>query len=488
MDEAIKQGRFIKFRDSFVKFLNGNLYPFIVALLVLIGHITGLEAYLVIPIILSATFGMIFSPTIKPFIVVLTTFIYQINLKHTPGIFYEDVQEDLFDPGYYAQPWVLAIIIALALPLFSAVIYRFIRFSALKIRRSTPLLIPITVLSLAFLLNGAFFQFYTVSNLFYGLAQAAVFFLLFYLLYFGLREIPTDELISYISYIALLNAMILIGEMAFMYLTYDNLISDTGSIIKEWINLGWGINNPIAFSITTLIPMIFYGAMTKRSSPLYFITAVAAYASAILTLSRNAFIFATLTFLACLIFGCIKGKKRLLFRIMTLALIAIGTAFTVIFFDKIYLLFEEYLNRGFSDSGRFALWERAFECFLESPLFGVGFFNFGDIGTPTFVDIFPTMAHNTLFIVLSSMGFFGIVSYLYYRAKTVIPLIKHPSSDKTAILITIASILAMGLLDNYIFYIHTMFYYSIILAISAIIVEREGSEAQGISAEEEASL
>ena len=59
----------------------------------------------------------------------------------------------------------------------------------------------------------------------------------------------------------------------------------------------------------------------------------------------------------------------------------------------------------------------------------------------------------------------------------MIPLIKHPTADKTAILITLAAILAMGLLDNYIFYIHTMFYYSIILAISAIIVERERSEA-----------
>lgn len=488
MDEAIKQGRLAGFRDSFVKFLNGNLYPLIVALLVLIGHITGLEVYLVVPIVLSATFGMIFSPTIKPFIVVLTTFIYQVNLKHTPGVFYEDAEEGLFNPEYYAQPWVLAIIITLSVLLFSAVLYRFIRFSLLKIRRSTPLLIPISVLSLAFLLNGAFFQFYTVSNLFYGLAQVLVFFIIFYLFYFGLREIPLGELISYISYIALLNAVILIGEMAFMYLTYDNLISDTGSIVKEWINLGWGINNPIAFSITTLIPMIAYGAMTKRTSPIYYLVMVAAFAAAILTLSKNAFVFSTLTLLACLIFGCIKGKKRLLFRIMTLALIVIGTVFTVIFFDRIYTLFEEYLNRGFADNGRFALWERAFECFLESPLFGIGFFNFGAIGTPTYIDIFPTMAHNTLFIVLSSMGFFGIVSYLYYRAKTVIPLIKHPSGDKTAILITIASILAMGLLDNYIFYIHTMFYYSIILAISAIIVEREGSEAQGISAEEEASL
>lgn len=476
MKQTLSRSRILSLRDSAVKFLNGNLYPFLVALFVLIGHVTALEFYFNIPIILSAVFCLIFSPTLKPFIIVLTTFLYQINLKHTPGAFYETQEELGFDPEYYTKPAILTVIIILALIVFSAIIYRFVRYSALRLRKNTPLLFPISLFCSALVLNGAFFQFYTVSNLFYGLAQVLVFFFIFYLFYFGLRDIPKAELVSYISYVALLNAMVLVGEMAFMYLTYENLFLPNGSILKEWINLGWSVSNPIAFNITVLMPMLAYGAMTKRASPIYFIATVACFASAILTLSKNAFVFSTLTFIACLVFGCIKGEKRKLFRIMTLLLFAIGAVFFIIFFDKIYLLFEEYLNRGFSDNGRFALWERAFECLLESPLFGVGFFNFGDIGTPTFLEILPTMAHNTIFVVMSSMGIFGLISYAYYRIRTVLPLIKRPTTEKTAFLLTLASMLAMSLLDNHVFYIHTMFYYSIILAVSVIITEREKEE------------
>ena len=79
---------FGKYKEPMERFFLGKLYPFIIAALVLIGHTTGLEFYLNIPIILSASLAFIVCDSIKPFLPTMLTFLYQINQKHSPGIPY----------------------------------------------------------------------------------------------------------------------------------------------------------------------------------------------------------------------------------------------------------------------------------------------------------------------------------------------------------------------------------------------------------------
>ncbi len=464
-----KSERFISARESTVKFLNGNLYPLFVAAFVLIGHITALEFYFNIPIIISASIGLFISPTIKPFLIGLTTFLYQIPFKHTPADFtYPYVPER----DYYSQPVIIAVLIILGTAVFAAIIYRFIKYSARNIGRCSPLFYPVAFLSLSFLLNGVFGGRYTVSNLFFALVQIAIYFFLFYLLYYGLRDIPKGELISYISYIALLNSLVLVGELAFIYLTYDNLFVD-GSIVKEAINFGWAVANPAGFVITSLIPMIALGAITGRRPALWLCATVVTWLGAFLTMSRNAMLFSTLTLIVCLIYGCIRGNSRRLFRI-TLAIGAVcAVLVSILFFDKLSGILKNIIDMGTNDNGRFGLWGRALELFLTAPVFGVGFFGFGDIGTSTYIAILPTMAHNTLLILMSSMGIFGTVCFIWYRVRLLYPLTKKRTHEKSMLLITFLSVIAMCMLDNHVFYIYTMFYF-IILQCAAVRLCEDG--------------
>ncbi len=460
--------RFILIRSKTAEFLNGRLYPLLVALFVLIGHVTALEFYFNIPIIISVCLGLFISPTLKPFLIVLTTFIYQIPFKHTPADFtYPYVP----DRDYYATPFILAGIIILGIAVLIALIYRFVRYSARNINQDTPLIMPVTLISLAFLFNGVFGGSYTVANLFYALSQIAVYFFLFYLLYFGLRDVKKEELISYVSYIALLNSMVLLGELAFVYLTYDNIFVN-GSLVKEAVNLGWAVGNPAGFLITSFIPMICLGAVNGKHPVPWLLATCATWLGAVATLSRNAMLFSTLTVIVCLIYGSLKGRNLRIFRIVS-AVVAVACVIVVIIFhDKLFSVFKNLIDMGLDDHGRFDLWRRAVELFGKAPIFGVGFFGFGDIGTSTFIPILPTMAHNTLLVLLSSMGLFGFVTFIWYRVKLLSPLTKNRTHETNMLLISFLSIIAMSLLDNFVFYIYTMFYY-MILQCTAIIVKED---------------
>lgn len=461
--------RFLCIKNKTSDFLSGNIYPALVALFVLTGHVTALEFYFNIPIIISVCISLFICPNMKPFLIALTTFLYQIPFKHTPADFnYPSVP----DSTYYARPFILAGIITLGVLVLISVLYRFIRYSLPNINRKTPMILPCTLISLAFILNGLFSNGYTVANLFYALAQVTVYFFLFYLIYFGIKDIKRDELISYISYIALLNAAVIIGELAFVYLTYENLIVD-GVLIKEAINLGWAVSNPIGFLLTSFIPMIFLGAIRGKRPLLWLLATLATYFGALATLSRNAMLFSTLTLLVCLIYGCFRSENKRLFRITVIACGAVAIILAIVFSSKITALLGKLFEMGLNDNGRFELWERAVKYFLAYPIFGVGFFGFGDIGTSTYIAILPTMPHNTILILLSQMGIFGLVAFVYYRVKLLLPLAKGRTHEKNFLLISFLVIIATGMLDNFVFYIYTMFYYVILKSAAVVITDGE---------------
>ena len=439
-----------------VNFLESRYYPPLVAALVLLGHILGAELYLNFIIIASVLLSLVLCHGTKPLMIVIMTFIFQVPLKHTPGI-------PTFS-DYYLHTGRLVVIIILAVPVVAALVYRFALLCRGRLSfKSGKMLLPILILCAAFIMNGAFSKGWSLGGLVWGAAQLFVFFFCFYIFYFGIDGEDKEELMSYLCYITLCTAGVLVGQVAFMYLTYDGLIVD-GSIVKEAINLGWGIWNPIGHSLTVLIPLQIYGAMKEKYYPVYIVGACLTYVAAILTLSRNAMIFATPALVLGFVIGCFFGNRKRLFRILTAAGAAAVILALVLLRTKIAGLLSDIFERGFSDNGRLDLWRVGIDNFLSAPIFGTGFFGYGDTGTVIVADFIPTMAHHTPVELLSATGIVGLLAYAFYRYKSLIPFVKKPSLEKSMLLIPIALTLGMSLLDNFVFYIYTMFYYSILLA------------------------
>ena len=446
--------------DSVRRFYMSDLYPILICALTAIGSITGIELYLGIIHTLLMFGALVFSRSVRPFLISLLTYVMQLSVQHSP--FYPNYSD------YYYTGWRLIAFIAIVAITASGILVFVIKngiYKKVSFKKS-PLLLPILCFSAALLFNGAFSGSWQISDLVFGFANVAVYLVVFLLIYHGFSEDEgSDEIAKYFAYISMLIALVISSELIAHFLTADDIFVD-GSINKVAVALGWGIWNLVGVSLSVLIPVIFYGMHVNRYPWLYFGAATLAYIMAVMTMSRNALVFSTLAYGASVLLSCFVGKNKKAFRIITAAGIVGAVMLLVVFWNKISALLGDYFSRGLSDNGRFALWRAAFDNFLSAPIFGKGFYGFEvDDSMLTSFGPLAKQAHNTVLQLLSATGLVGFISYAYYRYESIKPLLRRPSLKKTAMAMSIAVLLFGSLLDNFIFNIYPMFYYSVSLAI-----------------------
>ena len=451
--------------DGWRTFFMGRAYPLLVAALILVGNITELDYYLNFLVTALFCFAMVICDSVRPAIITVCAYIYQISIAHAPS--YPTYSDFLFSG--WRKPVSILIISLVAISFifffFKKGIHRRMRIG------KTPLLLPLTAFSLAMILGGVFSSDWTYKNLIFAFLNILVYFFLYFVVLYGFSEKETvEETVRYFVYISLIMALIIICEMTHLFLTSDKIFVG-GEIVKVEVALGWGIWNILGTSLAVLIPTLFIGAMGDRCPWLYFSVATLTWIFSVLSMSRNALIFATLAYGASVIIACFFGKSKKAFRIiLVLGMLAIAL-FSVVLFSKIKLMLGDYFERGFSDNGRYNLWRLAIETFSSSPIFGNGFYGFFTTEVFEFGAV-PRMAHNTVLEILSAMGIVGIVAYVWYRFKTAELFIRRPSVNKTMLGISVLVFLLGSLLDNFVFNIHPALYYTFTMAI----VARSGME------------
>ena len=252
--------------------------------------------------------------------------------------------------------------------------------------------------------------------------------------------------------------------MVALFLTAPGIIEE-GKIIKSQIVFGWGVCNNAGFYIAVLIPMNFYGAYKSKLPIVGFTIATATLVAAVLTLSRNAFLWSCIIYVFCIVALMFFGNKKIFFRYAALAMTLCFGVFFLMYHETIMTALTNYTLQGADDSGRFEIWRQAFEKFREYPIFGNGFHSGLDTGNVT-ASFIPTMAHNTVFQLLFSMGIVGFAAYTLYRLKTVILFLRRPSMMKTMLGASMLVLMGASLLDNFMFHIQPVFYYSIAMVIA----------------------
>jgi len=447
------------------RFYLGFGYPLCVAFIVLLGHCTGLEFYLNFLNIILFVIGTLSVDSVKPFLAIFLTYTYQISLRNTPSF---PVHSDYYLEG--ARPYFIALMFILGIGAF---VYSLIRrgiftresFGALPMKISSLFLVA------ALLLGGAFGGDYSVFSTIYGFAVAFSVVALFYVFYLAFKRESADGLLDYMILISTLIALIVTIETLHLYLTSDNLFRD-GSVVKDNVLYGWGIWNNAGQKLTVVIPMVLLGAIRAKNPTKHLAVATLALGAAVLTLSRTALIFATLAYLSSLVIACFKAKSKRLFRILTLAVFGVAVIGAILLHEKIFSILADYLERGLDDNGRYALWQYGIDSFLEAPILGKGFFG---LHTDTFISIgfIPQMMHNTPIQLLAATGAFGLCAYLWHRAETLRPFVIHPSTEKTMIGISLLTVLFGSLLENFVFYVEPMFFFSVALALAFRVAEEK---------------
>ena len=450
----------ITMKERLASFFMGRGYPLLVCLLVALGFILGTEVYFIPVIVLLACLSFWVCNSIRPLAVPLCTFIY--SLSNGNSLFGKESTD------FYISGWRLVAMIILGVIVIVSLGAFMVRngfFSKLR-RMRMPLLAPLLILSLAFLLNGAGSETWVPTDLLYGFFQVISFLIVFVLFYHGFSDDETpEELGKYFAYMSMLMSLVLIAELVFVYTTTPGIIVK-GVIDRTLIIFGWGVCNNAGVYLAMLIPMNFYGAYTSRCPAWYFTVATATYVAAVFTLSRNALLVGTLIYVLSLVTLCVFGKRKNFFRTCAGILILSVLVVVAVYYDVLSTALKDYYDRGFGDEARLDIWDDGLKNFLTAPLFGKGFHGFPKFGTVN-AEFIPQMAHNTVVQLLSGMGIAGLLAYGYYRIKTVVLFVKRPSIMKTMLAYGALVLLLESLLDNFLFHIHPVFHYSIALAIAA---------------------
>ncbi len=450
-----------RYRSSFIfkteDFFQGKLYPAIICLLVAIAQIFALE-HIIIPIIVTlAAFSLLSCNSVKPILAPLCAFLFSLSRENSV------IGEN--GSNYYFTGWRLIALIALALFLAFSLVSFFIRtefFRKMK-ERGTYGLVPLLLLCAAFIINGVGTEYWHYADILFGSMQIISFLLIYILFYHGLSDDEdTRDVAEHFAYVCALITLVIFAELMAVYITNDVIID--GFIKRENILFGWGACNTVG-CVVILIPMNFYAAYTaKRHSYIYFITGTLAYLTAILSISRSALLVGTVIYVLSLTLFCMVGDKKRLFRFGTLIVIITVALVLILFNKEIATAFKSYIDRGFNDSGRFEIWKKAWNNFLINPVFGNGFHADLLYEVPM-VSFIPMMAHNTIMQIFFSMGIFGVISYAMHRIACIIPFIKKPSVMKFSCGLLMFALILLGIFDNFMFHIYTVFFYSIAIAL-----------------------
>lgn len=433
-------------------FYNGRFYPLLVTVLILLGHSTGYEVAFGIVMLLSVIPACLLCHDLRFALMPFLATVFIVSAKtYAPN-----------DTGYaerYMKPSVLipfGITVLLVLVALTVFVIRNRRTLNKPPRRG--MLVGLIVFSGALLCNGILNSDYTFQNLFFGFVMSVTL-VGVYLLFAFFLDIDRSTFEHFMFCLALAGALIC-AELIVAYFTTVQFIE--GEIVKGSVVLGWGVWTTIGGMLAFLMPAHFYFAASHRHGWIGLLTGAVQYFCILLSQSRGALLIGTVILLICLIYLFFKGANRRLNRCIVLGFFAIGVLGVILLSDKLIGLVQNFLNMGFDDNGRFALWRTGFDHFLEYPVFGSGFYD-SYVNDAWEMEVYPYLYHNTPIQLLGSMGVVGALAYLYHRVLTVRLVFKKPNEGKTFLGFCILGLLLFSLTDVLFFKTYPTIFYSLML-------------------------
>ncbi|MBQ7226374.1 MAG: O-antigen ligase family protein [Clostridia bacterium] len=433
-------------------FLNSYYYPILIVATALITHTFSIEPFGIAVYGITVAFGFILCEDLRFFITPIITFILMFSQKSVKsGIFYK-------------TPYIVAIVI-FAVYLVTIMVLHFVihkKSSDFKGFYKSKLFWGFVALCGAYLLNGFFnFDEYTFGNIAFALVMIISTGVIFFLFRTGLPDAGDTK--KYLFFVLYLISIMATLQFFLSFIYQIELVN--GEIVKESVMFGWGMWNNMGGLLAFLLPSHFYFACTaKRFGFLFYGSGLVSYLAIVLSLSRSSLLISTLIIGVCAIVCCFAGCNKKINRIITVGIIAVGIIGIIVLWSKISNILGDYLSRGFDDNGRFDIYRRGIENFLNHPVFGGGFSS-AKAQEYEFAIFMPDRYHNTFVQLLGTCGIVGLLAYLFHRFQTVVLMWKKRSIFTLFSALCIASLLLTSMLDNHFFNIYPTFIYAIILAV-----------------------
>lgn len=454
--------------------LSSYYFPFFLGLVLLISNLFSLEI---------ACFSLIF-------ILGISIFIFCKNPKGIIGIIlmYQMAMSYKNGPSNVLNPNVptiydnkgLMIYFGIGIGLIClAAIFNFIIYDQYKkvFKKSLILLPPLIILSVGYLMGGIGSKYLSTNNLIYALSNIGM--ILGIYIYFS--DIGFDEkenAFKYISYIMLITSIVIGLELVYMY--FSNNVIVNGTIEKDYLRTGWGIQNTFSCFLALSTPFIVSLMMNEKCKYPYAIALVFNILSIIATLSRNGFMLIIFEIIVIFIYLIVKKKinKKVLIIASSVTLVIVGLGL-IFFFDEIYALVKPIIDLGFNLNGRKELYQEGINNFLENPIFGAGWLKTAYVeisNQPVFFA--PTSkAHNIFIQLLSSCGLFGLFAWLFFFIYIAYICLKYKNKENMILFFVFFTLIFANLFDKYFFDYNFEKYMAIFFALISIYSSKSQSLA-----------
>lgn len=422
----------------------------LVAAISFVSHVFGLELFAFWLIAAIGVFTLVFHEDTTPFLP--CAFLILFGLSRKNGATSAASTGMLLKP-YFIINGVIIVCLVIAALVFHLVYYKQYK----NFKKRTFLASGLIALALGFVTNGFFSGNYNILDLPLGLMFGALYYVI-YLFFFHTIKWKKGFSMRYLAFIFFAMGVLIAAEIGVLYITSPELRA-TGN--KDLVWLGWGLSNAIAFIFMLTMPFGFYLTHTEKVSLPYYAGTCAMLIASIATFSRGANVIALPLFVAGSIFVCLfaRSKKQLW---AAAGVLLVAAVFIVLRYRE-WLLekLNFYIEVGFSDRGRFDLWQFGIESFLQAPIFGQGLMF-------RFADYFKTFfwAHNTPLQFLTTGGLVGLGTYLFHRVQTGIVFLKKPTTDRLFAGLAVLCLLVNSLLDVAMSCQHIIIFYAVILAFS----------------------
>ncbi|MGN0823080.1 MAG: O-antigen ligase family protein [Candidatus Gallimonas sp.] len=438
----LKNSRALKF---VTEFFYSPYYMIFAAAAMVVSNVFGMELPVYYLFMILAATTVLFLPDMSPTIPLVCCGYMTFSSENNPAA---HVETSLFRrPEGLIQ---LSVIVGVIVVLFGArLIYE---LKSGRVRRGTPkLLFGFLALGAAYMLGGAFTEYYGFKTLLFGFVQILSLSFFYFYFYF---TVDGDRIGG--DYMAQLMTVVGCGVVAEILAIYFELgIWTMDGVNRNVLYTGWGMYNNIGCVVAMCLPAPFCLAVTRRNGWAYNLVGNVLFLGLLLAQSRNAILFGTLLYCVCvpIVLYQTKGRERICNFVVYCAT-AVGLAIGLILFrETIADIFSSLIHSGSDDSGRYNIYINGLKQFSENPVFGNGFyecdaFRYGNLPEDSFL---PPRYHDTYVQLLASCGIVSLAAYAYHRAQTILLILDGPSVEKFFLGLSAAALILTSILDCHFF-------------------------------------
>jgi O-antigen ligase len=280
--------------------------------------------------------------------------------------------------------------------------------------------------------------------------------ILYIFLYFFFNNTISGDNTEYLIKLFTILGILVSLQVLIYYLRVEDIEE---ALRLKSLDLGWGISNFIATYLIIFISTTVYYVKKYKTHIIWILIVLFEITMLFLTLSRGGIVAFLITSIVLIVYSFFRSNEKV--KMLTSILIGLIVLSGFIYWnaETFTALWDRLVLNGMDDSGRFEIWQTAFDQFLAHPLFGVGLYS------RLINDTYLGLNHNTILQTAASFGIVGLIALGLMFYETIKVFFKNINHEKMILFIALIGANIHGMVDNVFYMPQFMIIFFIIIAV-----------------------